>query len=265
MHPLAGIPGQREGIPSMKDRPSEVFFYEWGISRWLTSRTRMELDCSGRSIYRELLDLCYAQGSMPNDPETLIRHCACTQAEWDKAWPVIARHFHKAKNNSEALVNDFASVFRKNYFEYRKQQSKNRKSKGKAKANPINKLSNDGKTNVPTNVPPIRTNEYDTIRYELTANCVEATEWPLTAAAVRGYFASADDVIVLQIVQNSVRAYVDVVNGKSGTTPLTDEIVAQAVHEAYFKKQTSAGLFPSKVPRVIKTWAEEALRNGSIH
>src|ERR1700749_1687060 len=109
----------------MKERSAEVVFYEWGISRWLTSRTRMALDCAGRSIYRELLDLCYAQGSIPKDPETLMRHCGATREEWDRAWPIIKRHFHQDKHDSESLLNDQASVFRKNYFAYIEEQRKN--------------------------------------------------------------------------------------------------------------------------------------------
>jgi len=135
-----------------KDRMAEVIFYEWGIARWLSSRTRMALDSSGRNIYRELLDLCYAQGSIPRDPSVLIRHCAATQEEWDRSWPVISRHFHVDKHDSESLVNDTANVFRRNYFKYREQQRKNVKSKGSVKPTVVKEIRNGGLTTVENNL-----------------------------------------------------------------------------------------------------------------
>lgn len=93
---------------------------------------------------------------------------------------------------------------------------------------------------------------------------VEASEYPETAAAVRRYFRAADDAIVLVIAQEAYRAYAGAVNGYQAP-PLTDKLLAKAVHEAHFEKQTSAGLFREKVPRVIKSWVEEAIRNGKIH
>lgn len=128
----------------MKDRPAEIVFYEWGISRWLTSRTRMALDCAGRSIYRELLDLCYAQGSIPNDPPTLMRHCGATQAEWDRSWPTISRHFHQGKHDPEALCNDQADVFRKNYFRFRAEQRERGKKGGRPKSISVRDIKSGG-------------------------------------------------------------------------------------------------------------------------
>ena len=86
-------------------------------------------------------------------------------------------------------------------------------------------------------------------------------EFPETAAAVRHYFAAADDGIVAVIAQLSFQAYADVVNGSGKAKPLTDSVIAAAVRAAHFPKQTSPGLFREKVPRVIRTWAEEAIRN----
>lgn len=93
----------------------------------------------------------------------------------------------------------------------------------------------------------------------------EAAEFPETAAAVRGYFRSADDALIVVIARKSMQAYADVVNGHTNVPPLTDAILAEAIHEAKFKKQYSPGPFMESVPRVVKSWAEEAIRNGSIH
>lgn len=91
------------------------------------------------------------------------------------------------------------------------------------------------------------------------------SDFPESARAVRKYFPSADDSIVVTIAHEAVRSYVDVVNGHGKSPPLTDALIAEAIEEAHFEKQKSAGAFVQKVARVVKTWAEEALRDGSIH
>ncbi len=258
----------------MKERPIEIHFYEWGITRWLTSRTRMALDCAGRCIYRELLDLCYAQGYIPRDPVVLMRHCGATQEEWDRTWPVISKKFRAVKHDSNALLNDEASVFRKNYTAYVQEQRKKGQKGGRPKSNPISNMKSSGLSSGYENGKPEESQHERTQHERTQANTNERTvareltpcsEFPETAAAVRGYFPSADDAIVTVIANESVRAYIDAVNGHGKSPPLTDAIIAEAVHEAHFKKQTSPALFREKVPRVVKSWAEEAIRKGQIH
>ncbi len=98
----------------------------------------------------------------------------------------------------------------------------------------------------------------------ISSSNAEASSLPETAAAVRQYFPAADDAIVVTIAQSAARSYSDAVNGHGKSPPFTDALVAEAVHEAYFKKQTSPALFLQRVPRVVKTWAEESIRNGTI-
>lgn len=109
-----------------KDRMPEVHFYEWSVSRWTGSTTRMLLDSSGRGIYRELIDLCYTQGSCPKDPVIQARFCGCTEAEIERVWPSISKHFFADKHDSSRLRNAVADVYRKNYFGFCKRQKKNR-------------------------------------------------------------------------------------------------------------------------------------------
>ncbi len=252
----------------MKERASEVVFYEWGITRWLTSRTRMELDCAGRSIYRELIDLCYAQGSIPSDPKMLMRHCGATQAEWDRTWPMIARHFHKAKHDSEALCNDQADVFRQNYFKYCAEQREKGKKGGRPKSNGINKMKTNGLCSGSENEKPDETQPTKlTNLTKLTNNVAggaEVLQYPEMAAAMRGYFPSTDDALVLVTAIRSHQVYAQALNGHGTGPPLTDAMLAEAVHEAKFKDQYSAGAFKEKVPQVVKSWAEEVLRKGLI-
>jgi len=94
---------------------------------------------------------------------------------------------------------------------------------------------------------------------------VESGEFPKTAGAVRDYFPATDNSLITVITQSAFREYADVVNDNPKIPPLTDEVIAHAVREAHFPSQRSAGLFREKVPRVIRTWAEEAVRKSSTH
>ena len=111
-------------------RPDEVQYYDWRLARWLTSETRDRLDCTGRGIYRELLDHCYAQGSFPDDAAWIIRKCACSMRDYQKWWPVVERHFPKLKGHDGYRHNVFADIFRRNYFSMCKANRKNGKIGG---------------------------------------------------------------------------------------------------------------------------------------
>ena len=106
-------------------RAVEIHFYEWRATTWATSETRDRLDAAGRGIYRELLDQCYLQGKFPDDVEWICRKCACSQQEYEKAWPKIERHFPistpgyrnnmpanivRRSNTSNSLTNRGSSV-----------------------------------------------------------------------------------------------------------------------------------------------------------
>jgi hypothetical protein len=253
----------------MRERSAEVVFYEWGITRWLTSKTRMQLDCAGRSIYRELIDLCYAQGTIPKDPKILMRHCGASQEEWDRTWPLIARHFHQAKHDSEALSNDQADVFRLNYFKYCAEQREKGKKGGRPKSNVISKMKTNGLCSGSENEKPDETQPTNVTNEHKLTNVVggggEAAQYSEMAAAMRTYFPATDDALVVVTAIRSMQAYASVVSGHGKSPPLTDAILAEAVHEAKFKDQYSPGPFKESVPRVVKSWAEEAIRKGLIH
>ncbi len=112
-----------------KDRTPEVHFYEWSISAWNGSTTRMMLDASGRGIYRELLDCCYRDGSIPKDRKLQSLICGTTEAEIERVWQVIGKHFRAHKNDTSVLVNLRANLFRKQFFSYKNKQRKSAKER----------------------------------------------------------------------------------------------------------------------------------------
>lgn len=67
--------------------------YPWYPADWLGSETRARLTQAGRSIYREILDFCWRDGSVSADHDTLIGLIGCTRREFRAAWQVIAPKF----------------------------------------------------------------------------------------------------------------------------------------------------------------------------
>lgn len=108
-----------------KKRTPDVHFYEWSVFRWVTSRAHDELDATGRGIYREMLDTCYAQGSVSSDPEILCRKCVCGREELEVRWAKIRCHFYQDKHDSSRLKNKLADAYRKNYFVFLQKQRAN--------------------------------------------------------------------------------------------------------------------------------------------
>src|SRR5262245_57723267 len=98
-----------------RERPTEIHFYEWSIPRWLGSETRMLLDSSGRGIYRDLLDYCYKDGSIPSDLGLLALKASVSKEEMERVWPSISKHFFSSRKQTSRLENHAANLFRKQF------------------------------------------------------------------------------------------------------------------------------------------------------
>lgn len=68
--------------------------YPWYTADWRDpGETRLTMTLAERGLYRELLDSCYQDGSLPPDERTLMLMAACTPAEWRRCWPRVSREF----------------------------------------------------------------------------------------------------------------------------------------------------------------------------
>lgn len=121
-----------------KQRQPELHFYEWSISRWLGSGTRMILPDYGRGIYRELLDLCYSQGSIPNinrDPDAkaaLAAHCGSTLERFEETWSKVSSKFIRHKKDDTKLISSAAEIIRREYFSYVEgQRARGKRNRGR--------------------------------------------------------------------------------------------------------------------------------------
>jgi len=67
--------------------------YPWYINNWLGSETRMRLSPLARGVYRELLDHCWKNGSLPKNAEVLAGMAAIPLKEFKKVWPELLQLF----------------------------------------------------------------------------------------------------------------------------------------------------------------------------
>ena len=71
-------------------------YCKWFTSDWLSSGTRAAMTLEQRAIYRDALDICYQEGSIPDDPLILQRQLFITPDEFDRNWPAVRKHFKVA-------------------------------------------------------------------------------------------------------------------------------------------------------------------------
>lgn len=70
-----------------------IHSYPWYVADWQRSETRFRLTLEGRAIYRELLDYCWQNGSLPSDERHLAKIADCTVAQLRKNWAVFGKVF----------------------------------------------------------------------------------------------------------------------------------------------------------------------------
>ncbi len=78
----------------VNDTKIVVHAYQWFISDWMQSEKVASMSLQERGLYRELLDLCYAQGSLSADESTLIKLTRSERGEFRRAWPKVKQCFY---------------------------------------------------------------------------------------------------------------------------------------------------------------------------
>jgi hypothetical protein len=241
----------------MKERPKDLAFYEWRFGAWRTSATRDMLDATGRGIYRELLDQCYAQGEFPSDPTYICRVCACTMDQYETAWKVISKHFVKGKNG--ALHSKKADLVRRQYAAYVDGQRKRRLG-GSEKSNDSNQVRKQAPTSDISRNDLTRTRTLQGQEQGHNSNAAvpvaaaaAETGWKLFANEVRERFPDTSASLINKIAEEAIRVFPE----------LTDENLVSAVLAATKPKQHSAALYLNTIPEVIRTWAASTSQRDS--
>lgn len=88
----------------MSDAPKLVVHcYPWYIADWLQSEHVAAMSLEERGLYREALDLCYANGSIPDNPVALQKLTRSTEKEFRRAWPKVRACFYQ---DGDRLCNE---------------------------------------------------------------------------------------------------------------------------------------------------------------
>jgi uncharacterized protein YdaU (DUF1376 family)/ribosomal protein L37E len=83
----------------MSKKPSfALHSYPWYVADWRESETRIEMTLEERGAFREAIDYCYREGSLPNDRRKLLAILACTEEEFTRAWPAVEAQFIKTED-----------------------------------------------------------------------------------------------------------------------------------------------------------------------
>ncbi len=243
-----------------QDRPPEVYYYEWSVNRWRASETRALLNSAGRGIYREILDLCYVQGSIPKDIATLAKQCDCEPSEIEAIWAIISRHFYQDKHDKNRLRNKFSEVKRKTFFAHMKTQKQNASNGGAAKSRKSREISSGGSAQEKR----ILTNTILTAAAAVPPQ--QYGDWPEAVRAVHETFPDCELPFIESLARASAQTFAGISEPKCA---FSDQLLADAIRRVRKSGQNSAGLFSRTVPACIRTWAAEGLpgqnSDGEVH
>jgi uncharacterized protein YdaU (DUF1376 family) len=77
------VRGERDPLP----------YYPWFVKDFRANRKVQRMNYVERGLYRELLDECWEEGSIPDDPLRLAEMCNCPPGVMVEAWPKIRACF----------------------------------------------------------------------------------------------------------------------------------------------------------------------------
>jgi uncharacterized protein YdaU (DUF1376 family) len=260
--------------------------YPWYIADWRESETRLSLTLSQRGLYRELLDYCYMEGSLPEDRKILlsiagataeaeIEHCQSTGMELSE---------HSLRTARARLGHDLSTVLA--LFEHRPstgryhhqkvdevipkllsyhEQKKHAGAKsGQARRERALNVRSDklGTEREPSPSPAPTPSPEPSPSMPIPSQ----SEYPLTIAEIRKHDAAVDDIFVLRLVQESMQACLSSPKfpaDKLGS--ITDKVMAEVCRESYASGPPGhrTGLLLRRVPNILISWGIEAT-NGQV-
>lgn len=115
---MAGQPDQERRRPRKSRRPPVS--YPWYFDDWLSSETRLDMTLAERGAYRDLLDFCYRDGSIPSDPAVLAKMLGCSGEKFDEVWLKVRPQF---RERGSRLWNQKACIVRKRHLEFLRKMS----------------------------------------------------------------------------------------------------------------------------------------------
>lgn len=122
----------------MIDKP--LSYYKWFWQDFRANRKVQRMNYIERGLYRELLDECWADGSLPNDIPELAEICGCPDDVMENAWQVLSKCF--IDRGDGRLVNDKLESLRTDTDKTRLARAESGKKGAIAKQMPSNSLAN---------------------------------------------------------------------------------------------------------------------------
>lgn len=140
-----------------KRREPKFHYYDWDFNRWFGSSTRAHCKALGglkaqaaAGVYRELLDYCYKDGSIPSDLGGLAALAGLSVEDFEELWPTFRGKFRRHKKDPMRLVNDEVETRRRAWKAKVKKNSragvKSAQKRGAVKDNDGNDLANGRST-----------------------------------------------------------------------------------------------------------------------
>jgi uncharacterized protein YdaU (DUF1376 family) len=96
----------------MKQRPPgtpPLVSYPWYVADWRNSETRARLTLAERGLFRELIDQCAMEGSIPDDARMLARICGCSLKDINRLLRNLRDQFVQ---DGDRLINPKAAEVR---------------------------------------------------------------------------------------------------------------------------------------------------------
>lgn len=141
---LRWVPGRRpKGLFAFsgyemtdESRLEPLPYYKWLWKDWRANRSVQRMSYIERGLYRELLDECWSEGSIPDDIESLAEICGCPESVMADAWHVLSKCF---ANSGGRLTNEKLDSLRTDLDRVRVKKQDAGRAGGLAKA--LNRMS----------------------------------------------------------------------------------------------------------------------------
>lgn len=105
-------------------------YYRWYVTDFRASRAAQRLSYLERGLYRDLLDECWVEGHIPDDPAKLADICGCPLGVMAEAWPNLRPRFSPIEGlDGMYLTSARLEVERTELDAFRVRQSMRRKGK----------------------------------------------------------------------------------------------------------------------------------------
>jgi uncharacterized protein YdaU (DUF1376 family) len=240
--------------------------YPWYIADWRDSETRIKLTLAERGLYRELIDYCYLEGSLPADRSQIKLLSASDGHDFARAWIKVQTLFDLVSTpNGKRFVHSKVTEVRERLEAYHEQNKHAGVKSGQARRERLlNARSNGNGTDAGPDAEPSPTPTPTPIPTTATAQPLPVelrpqTEYPETLKVIREHDASADVFIVQQIADSVGRAIVsDSTAGawsvEKQARAVSDPIISRACRESYAtprKGPHGTGLLKFTVPTII--------------